>query len=174
MSFHIQTTRAVSTRILCIHHVARLPEHLSMKEGSLFVLFVIIRSTELGCFRSRSWSLWFQTKVCLKKFSPLSNKWVYNWIDNQRVFVADSNNHTTLVTTHNAIHHNCFENIRLSFCPISSRRLCCVRMLLSSSYEICIISLDLNYFPILLVEKKKINKQMANRSEHITKYIKNT
>ncbi len=29
-----------------------------MKEGSLFVLFVLMRSTQLGCFRSRSWSLW--------------------------------------------------------------------------------------------------------------------
>jgi hypothetical protein len=29
-----------------------------MKQGSLFVLFVFMRSTELVCFRSRSWSLW--------------------------------------------------------------------------------------------------------------------
>ncbi len=31
-----------------------------MKEGSLFVLFCFVpmRSTESGCFRSRSWSLW--------------------------------------------------------------------------------------------------------------------
>jgi hypothetical protein len=31
-----------------------------MKEGSLFVLFFFVpmRSTESGCFRSRSWSLW--------------------------------------------------------------------------------------------------------------------
>ncbi len=29
-----------------------------MKEGSLFVLFELIRSTEHGCFRSHSWSLW--------------------------------------------------------------------------------------------------------------------
>jgi hypothetical protein len=27
-------------------------------EGRLFVLFVLMRSTELGCLRSRSWSLW--------------------------------------------------------------------------------------------------------------------
>jgi len=27
-----------------------------MKEGSLFVLFVPMKSTELGCFKSRSWS----------------------------------------------------------------------------------------------------------------------
>jgi hypothetical protein len=34
--------------------------HLSMKQGSLFcfVLFVPMRYTEMGCFRSRSWSLW--------------------------------------------------------------------------------------------------------------------
>jgi hypothetical protein len=33
--------------------------HLSMKEGSLFFLFcsLIMRSTELGCFRSLSWCL---------------------------------------------------------------------------------------------------------------------
>ncbi len=30
--------------------------NLSMKQGSLFVLFVLMRSTELGCFSS--WSLW--------------------------------------------------------------------------------------------------------------------
>ncbi len=30
---------------------------LSMKEGSLFC-FVVMRSIELGCFRSCSWSLW--------------------------------------------------------------------------------------------------------------------
>jgi hypothetical protein len=29
-----------------------------MKEGSLFVLFVPMRSTEPGCFRSCSWYLW--------------------------------------------------------------------------------------------------------------------
>jgi len=29
-----------------------------MTEGSLFVLFVFLRSTELGCFRSCSWCLW--------------------------------------------------------------------------------------------------------------------
>jgi len=32
--------------------------HLSMKEGNLFVLFVSMRSTEPGCFRLCSWSLW--------------------------------------------------------------------------------------------------------------------
>jgi hypothetical protein len=31
--------------------------HLSMKEGSLFC-FVVMRSTELGCFRSCSLCLW--------------------------------------------------------------------------------------------------------------------
>jgi hypothetical protein len=31
--------------------------YLSMKEGSLFC-FVVMRSTESGCFRSRSWCLW--------------------------------------------------------------------------------------------------------------------
>jgi hypothetical protein len=31
--------------------------HLSMKEGSLFVLFVLMRSTESGCFRLCSWCL---------------------------------------------------------------------------------------------------------------------
>ncbi len=31
--------------------------HLSMKEGSLFC-FVVMRSTEPGCFRSCSWCLW--------------------------------------------------------------------------------------------------------------------
>jgi len=31
--------------------------NLSMKEGSLFVLFVLMRSTELGCFRLCSWCL---------------------------------------------------------------------------------------------------------------------
>ncbi len=37
-----------------------LANHLSMKEGCLFcfVLFVPMRSTKLGCFRSHSWSLW--------------------------------------------------------------------------------------------------------------------
>jgi hypothetical protein len=30
----------------------------SMKEGSLFVLFALIRSTEPGCFRLCSWCLW--------------------------------------------------------------------------------------------------------------------
>jgi hypothetical protein len=30
---------------------------LSMKEGSLFC-FVVMKSTELGCFRSCSWCLW--------------------------------------------------------------------------------------------------------------------
>jgi hypothetical protein len=43
--------------------------HLSMKEGSLFVLFcfVPIRSTELGCFRSLSWSIWkaLQEEGCI-------------------------------------------------------------------------------------------------------------
>ncbi len=36
------------------------PAHLSMKEGRLFVLFcfVVMRSTEPGCFRLHSWSLW--------------------------------------------------------------------------------------------------------------------
>ncbi len=29
-----------------------------MKDGSLFVLFVLVRSTQLGCFRLCSWSLW--------------------------------------------------------------------------------------------------------------------
>jgi hypothetical protein len=29
-----------------------------MKEGSLFVLFGLMRSIELGCFISHSWSLW--------------------------------------------------------------------------------------------------------------------
>jgi hypothetical protein len=39
---------------------ARQRRHLSMEEGSLFVLFCLhpIRSTELGGFRLRSWSLW--------------------------------------------------------------------------------------------------------------------
>jgi hypothetical protein len=35
--------------------------NLSMKQGSLlfcFVLFVLMRSMELGCFSSHSWSLW--------------------------------------------------------------------------------------------------------------------
>jgi hypothetical protein len=31
---------------------------LFMKEGCLFVLFILMRSTELGCFRSCFWSLW--------------------------------------------------------------------------------------------------------------------
>jgi hypothetical protein len=31
---------------------------LSMKVGSLFDLFVLMRSTESGCFRLCSWSLW--------------------------------------------------------------------------------------------------------------------
>ncbi len=31
---------------------------LSMKEDSLFVLFVLTRPTEPGCFKLRSWSLW--------------------------------------------------------------------------------------------------------------------
>jgi hypothetical protein len=31
---------------------------LSMKEGSLFVLFVLMRPTEPGCFKLRSWSIW--------------------------------------------------------------------------------------------------------------------
>jgi hypothetical protein len=31
--------------------------YLSMKEGSLFC-FVVMRSTEPGCFRSCSWCLW--------------------------------------------------------------------------------------------------------------------
>ncbi len=34
-----------------------LAEHLSMKEGSLFC-FLVMRSTEPGCFRSFSWCLW--------------------------------------------------------------------------------------------------------------------
>jgi hypothetical protein len=40
------------------------PKDLSMKEGCLFVclfcfvLFVLMRSTEPGCFRLCSWSLW--------------------------------------------------------------------------------------------------------------------
>jgi hypothetical protein len=38
---------------LCTHG----PYHLSMKEGSLFC-FVVMRSIELGCFRSCSWCLW--------------------------------------------------------------------------------------------------------------------
>jgi hypothetical protein len=29
-----------------------------MKEGCLFVLFVLMRHTKLGCFRTHSWSLW--------------------------------------------------------------------------------------------------------------------
>jgi hypothetical protein len=29
-----------------------------MKEGSLFVLFELTRSTKQGCFRLHSWSLW--------------------------------------------------------------------------------------------------------------------
>jgi hypothetical protein len=34
--------------------------YLSMKQGSLFLLFcfVLMRSTELGCFRLHSWFLW--------------------------------------------------------------------------------------------------------------------
>jgi hypothetical protein len=32
--------------------------HLSMKEGSFFVVVVGMRSTELGCFRSSYWCLW--------------------------------------------------------------------------------------------------------------------
>jgi hypothetical protein len=32
--------------------------NLTMKEGCLFVLFVLMRFTELGCFKSHSWSLW--------------------------------------------------------------------------------------------------------------------
>ncbi len=32
--------------------------NLFMKEGCLFVLFVPMRSTKLGCFKSDSWSLW--------------------------------------------------------------------------------------------------------------------
>jgi hypothetical protein len=47
-------------------HVLREEEphnmsHLSVKQGSLFVcfvLFVLMRSTEPGCFRSHSWSRW--------------------------------------------------------------------------------------------------------------------
>jgi hypothetical protein len=31
--------------------------YVSMKEGSLFCI-VVMRSTELGCFRSCSWCLW--------------------------------------------------------------------------------------------------------------------
>jgi hypothetical protein len=42
------------TRGVC---VTLWPCHLSMKEGSLFC-FVVMRSTELGCFRSCSWCLW--------------------------------------------------------------------------------------------------------------------
>jgi hypothetical protein len=48
----------------CTMHKKRLqgsvtlwPCHLSMKEGCLF-RFVVMRSTELGCFRSCSWCLW--------------------------------------------------------------------------------------------------------------------
>ncbi len=29
-----------------------------MKKGSLFVLFELMRSTQQGCFKSHSWSLW--------------------------------------------------------------------------------------------------------------------
>ncbi len=37
-----------------------IQNYLSMKEGSLFVLFlfVLMRSIEPGCFKSHSWSLW--------------------------------------------------------------------------------------------------------------------
>ncbi len=43
--FHIE-------RLICFNS-----EHLSMKDGSLFC-FVVMRSTEPGCFRSCSWCLW--------------------------------------------------------------------------------------------------------------------
>jgi hypothetical protein len=38
-------------------HLCQVTVHLSMKEGSLFC-FVVMRSTEPGCFRSCSWCLW--------------------------------------------------------------------------------------------------------------------
>jgi hypothetical protein len=40
-----------------IYENSELQKYLSMKEGSLFC-FVLMRSTEPGCFRSCSWSLW--------------------------------------------------------------------------------------------------------------------
>jgi len=59
-----------------------------MKEGSLFVLFVPMKSTELGCFRSRSWSsessrrekvhgLWFHDVwTCCAK---VLEYWMISW-----------------------------------------------------------------------------------------------
>ncbi len=43
-----------------VHTWANSTRHtsLSMKEGCLFVLFVLMGSTQPGCFRSCSWSLW--------------------------------------------------------------------------------------------------------------------
>jgi len=44
-----------------------ITDNLSMKEGSLFVLFLLMRSTEPGCFRSCSWFLWkvFEEEGCI-------------------------------------------------------------------------------------------------------------
>jgi hypothetical protein len=47
-------------------------DYLSMKEGSLFCFvlfcFSVMRSTEPGCFRSRSWCLWCSWSCTLKTF----------------------------------------------------------------------------------------------------------
>ncbi len=56
-----------------------------MKEGSLFVLFVPMRSTKPGCFRSCSWSLWkaFKEEVCISLVSSHLDLWCKNsWILN--------------------------------------------------------------------------------------------
>jgi hypothetical protein len=38
--------------------ISMIQNYLSMKEGSLFVLFVLMRSIEPGYFKLHSWSLW--------------------------------------------------------------------------------------------------------------------
>jgi hypothetical protein len=62
-TIHLETSYEVvvdepQPKLMILAHQSEYPPNeLSMKEGSLFC-FVVMRSTELGCFRSYSWCLW--------------------------------------------------------------------------------------------------------------------
>jgi hypothetical protein len=83
MEFHNHSLRQLPSN----QWPSTCPFHLSMKEGCLFVLFALMRFTELVCFRSWSWSLWkaLEEQGCIGLVSciwtlPCRSSWILKWM----------------------------------------------------------------------------------------------
>ncbi len=72
------------------------PHYLSMKKGSLFVLFVLMKSTESEYFRSHSWSLW---KALQEDRAPL----LIHKESGYEIFIYDTKGYESIVTMRNDV-----------------------------------------------------------------------